>query len=31
MTKMLDLFEAVLSLSKISYLRLDGSTPVEMR
>lgn len=31
MTKMLDLFEAVLSLSKISYVRLDGSTPVEMR
>lgn len=31
MTKMLDLFEAVLSLCKITYLRLDGSTPIEMR
>lgn len=31
MTKMLDILEGVLSLSRISYLRLDGSTPVDMR
>lgn len=31
MTRMLDILEAVLSLSRISYLRLDGSTQVETR
>jgi SNF2 family DNA or RNA helicase len=31
MSKMLDILESVLSMSKISYLRLDGSTPVESR
>jgi len=31
MTRMLDILEAVLSMSKISYLRLDGSTGVELR
>ena len=31
MTKMLDLLEAVLSLTRVTYLRLDGSTPTELR
>ncbi len=31
MSKMLDILESVLSMSKIPYLRLDGSTPVESR
>lgn len=31
MSKMLDIIETVLSMSKIMYLRLDGSTPVECR
>ena len=31
MTKMLDILECILAMSKINYLRLDGSTGVELR
>ena len=31
MSKMLDLIEVTLSMSRLTYLRLDGNTPVEER